>query len=106
MITYTAPQYTRDEVNFDTWYGAWHKHLAATHTEAELFAMLGGASADGARSSAQHLRAIDKTHSMGGNSAARAHARNVTAAAGDTALAICAAIEIHRLFPERAKVRA
>ena len=106
MIAYTTPQYTRNEVDFATWYSAYAKQLAAQFTAAELTAKLYGANAEGKRASASHLRAIDKTSSMTSNSAARAHGRNVAAASGDYALALCAALEIHELFPERAKIGA
>ncbi len=96
-------QYTRDDVDFETWYSSWMKQLAKLFTVEELESKLYGAKKEANKSSRSHLRAIERTHSMGSNSQARAHARNVTAAAGDYAIALRGAIEIHKLFPEYAK---
>lgn len=65
--------------------------------------MLYGASKDAQTSALQHLNAIAKSHSMSSNSQRRAQTRNVTAAAGDKAIAIRGALEIHELFPEFSK---
>lgn len=96
-------QYGRDDVVFADWYNPWMKLLARTHTVAELESMLQGASADATKHAGQHLRAIQKTGSMTGNSSARAHARNNVAASGDKKIALQGALEIHELFPEHAK---
>lgn len=96
-------QYTRDDVDFETWYSSWMKQLAKFYTVAELEEKLYGAKREANRAATSHLRAIQRTHSMTSNSQARAHAHNVTAAAGDYAIALRGAIEIHQLFPEMAK---
>lgn len=99
----TEPQYTRHEIDFDTWYSSWSKQLAENYTLDELMDKFYGARAEGRRASASHLRAIERTHSMTSNSQRRAQSRNVVAASGDYALALKGAIEIHKLFPEKAK---
>ena len=96
-------QYTRNDVDYETFYSSWMKTLAKSNTMPELESKLYGAKYEANKSSQTHLRAIDRTHSMSSNSQARAHARNITAAAGDYAIALCGAIEIHNLFPEHAK---
>lgn len=65
--------------------------------------MLDGKQCEARGASESHLKAIQATGSMQGNSSRRAHARNVAAAAGETIIAIKGAIEIHELFPEHAK---
>lgn len=96
-------KYTRNDVEYSTWYSTWMKQLAQNYTEQELECMLYGASKDAKHSALQHLNAIAKSHSMSSNSQRRAQTRNVTAAAGDKAIAIRGAIEIHELFPEFAR---
>lgn len=96
-------QYGRDDVVYADWYNPWMKLLARSHTVFELQSMLGGASVDSVKYAGQHLRAIQKTGSMTGNSAARAHARNNVAASGEKKIALQGALEIHELFPEHAK---
>lgn len=96
-------QYGREDVDFETWYSPWMKSLAATRTVAELERALYGAQKEAGKAARSHLRAVESTASMGGQSARRAHARNVTAAAGDYAIALDGALEIHELFPEHAK---
>lgn len=96
-------QYTREDIDFETWYSPWMRGLAANYTRAELERRLNGASQDGARATAAHERAIRATGSMAGQSQRRAHARNSAAAAGDLAIALTGALEIHELFPEHAK---
>lgn len=95
--------YERQDVDYATFYSDWMKRLALGHTKAELLEMLGIKSAEASRAAAGHLRAIQRTTSMQGASAARAHGRNVTAAAGDAAIAVRGALAIHQLFPEFAK---
>lgn len=99
----TMRQYGRDDVDYESWYSDWMKLLARTHTKTELQMRLSGSAAKGRMATAAHLRAIEATTSMGGQSARRAHSRNVAAAAGDERIAIEGALEIHDLFPERAK---
>lgn len=96
-------QYGRDDVQFETWYSDWMKRLALQHSLTELESMLGMKSSEATHAARAHLRAVDRTASMRGNSSARASTRNVVAAAGDTVLAIKGAMEIHELFPEQAK---
>lgn len=99
----TVRQYGRDDVNYDDWYSQWMKDLASKHTLGELQSKLGVTNGETAKAAGVHLRAIERTHSMTSNSAARAHSRNVVAASGDYSIAIRGAIEIHELFPEKAK---
>lgn len=96
-------QYGREDVDYETWYGQWSKDLARNRTLAELKAMLHGKSAEAKRGASSHERAIRRSTSMQSQSAARAHAKNVTVAAGDAAIAIRGAIEIYELFPEHTK---
>ncbi|WP_454909675.1 hypothetical protein [Variovorax gossypii] len=103
MIINHPRQYGRDDVDYHTWYSPWVKRLALVHTVPELQKMAGVASSEATRAAGTHLRAIKRTGSMQGNSMARAHSRNVVAAAGETVLAAFAALEIHELFPEHAK---
>lgn len=79
------------------------KLLARNHTRAEIAALLGVKTAEASNSARSHLRAIERTGSMGGNSQARAHSRNVTAAAGDYKIALVGALEIYDLFPQHTK---
>ena len=98
-------QYTRDDVNYETWYSDWMKQLANRYTVDELNKMHGIAKSEAEHGSQVHLRAIQKSTSMQSNSQHRAQARNVVSAAGDTAIAVMGAIEIHYLFPEHANRR-
>ena len=96
-------QYGREDVDYTTWYSDWMKALARQNTIEELEAMLCGKQREASKAAASHHRAIQRSTSMNSNSAARAHARNSTAAAGESAIAIRGALEIHELFPEHAK---
>jgi hypothetical protein len=96
-------KYGRNDVNYATFYSDWMKSLALRHTRAELELMRDGKQRDARRAASSHLRAIERTGSMAGNSSARANARNCVAAAGDARIAMDGAIEIHELFPEFAK---
>jgi hypothetical protein len=96
-------QYGRADVDYSIWYSDWMKRLAKQHTRAELERMAGITTAVSRKAAGQHLRAIEATHSMGGQSQRRAHARNVVAASGDTKIAISGALEIYDLFPEHTK---
>jgi hypothetical protein len=89
--------------NFEAWYNDWMRMLARNHTRAELTAMLTGTKAEASRAARSHLNAVEVSHSMGGQSMRRAHTRNVTAAAGDKAIAIRGALEIYDLFPQHTK---
>lgn len=101
--TTTDRQYGREDVDFATWYSPHTKQLAKIHTRAELERRLGGVRSEGARAARSHLRAIEATGSMQGQSQRRAQARNSTAAAGDLAIALRGALEIYDLFPEHTK---
>lgn len=96
-------QYKRNDIDYETWYSAWMKQLAKCYTISELESKLHGVKREGKRAASNHLRAIQRTHSMQSNSQARAQNGNATAAAGDYAIALSGAIEIHNLFPEHAK---
>jgi thioredoxin-like negative regulator of GroEL len=99
----TMRNYGRDDVDYATFYTDWMRRLAASKTIDELQALLHGTRNAAQKSARSHLRAIDATTSMSGQSARRAHTRNVTAAAGDYAIALRGAVEIHELFSEHAK---
>lgn len=92
--------YGRDDVEYSTWYSRWMKDLARTKTRKELESLLGVSAMHAKAGAAAHLRAIDATSSMGGQSQRRAHSRNVMAAAGEYRIAISGALEIYDLFPE------
>ena len=96
-------QYGRDDVDYETWYSSWMKNLAKQHTRTELDQMLYGAQSAANKAAHQHLRAVQRSHSMSSNSMARAHARNNVEASGELRIAISGALEIHDLFPEHAK---
>jgi hypothetical protein len=96
-------QYGRNDVNYETWYTDWMKNLAKAYSKEELERRMRGAKGEANEAAKSHLRAIEKTSSMQSNSMRRAHARNVTAAKGDEAIALSGAIEIHEMFPEHAK---
>lgn len=98
----TDRKYGRNDVIYDEFYSSWMKSLASSYSKIELEIMLYGAKSKARESAKCHARAIERTSSMTGNSMSRAHARNSTAAAGDAAIAINGAIEIHELFPEHA----
>lgn len=99
----TTRQYGREDVSYENWYSSWMKQLARIHTRVEIEHRLGIAVVDGAKAAAAHLRAIQATNSMEGQSQRRAQARNVAAATGDERIALSGALEIHELFPEHAK---
>lgn len=96
-------QYGRDDVDYSSWYSDWMRRLARQHTIDDLARMLLGTRAESHQAAARHLRAVEASHSMSGQSMRRAHARNVVVASGDTAIALRGAIEIHALFPEHAR---
>lgn len=96
-------KYGREDVDYESFYSQWMKYLARRYTLAELSAMRDRKQKEARKASAAHLRSIQRTASMAGNSAARAASRNVVSAAGDACIALDCAIEIHELFPEFAK---
>jgi len=106
MIDWTdwnPPTYDRHEISYETWYSEWSKKLALLHTRADLQRMLGITDRNAHTASAQHHAAVKATTSMTSQSQRRAQSRNVVAAAGETAMAIRGALDIHVLFPEHAK---
>jgi hypothetical protein len=103
MSTDSCRQYGREDVDYRTWYSDWMKYLAQCYTRAELEVMLHGKRREASIASAQHLRAIQATTSMQGQSQRRARTRNVAAAAGEYAIALRGALEIYDLFPEHTK---
>jgi len=98
-----ARQYGRDDVDFDTWYTPWMKSIAGNYTRPEIEKKLGVASFASAKAAQSHLRAIQASGSMQGNSSRRASTKNVVAASGEEVIALRGALEIHELFPEKAK---
>ena len=96
-------QYERGDVNYETWYSIWMKQLAKQYTKAEIEAKLGMTQSTLEKASKQHLRAIEGTGSMTGNSQRRAQARNNVSASGDLKIALNGALEIYELFPEHTK---
>ena len=95
--------YTREEIDYNTWYSAWMKQLAQNYTLAELERKLHGNRKRVGKETASHLRAIKSSVSMQSNSQRRAQSGNVVTARGDEMIALNGAIEIHKLFPEHAK---
>jgi hypothetical protein len=85
---WTPPQYTRDDVDYETWYSEHAKNLALLHTRAKLESFLGITSGAAHKASAQHHAAVKATTSMTSQS---------------QLIAIRGAIEIHHLFPEHAR---
>lgn len=99
----TTRKYGRDDVDFATWYTPWMKQLAAHLSRSEIEKRLGVATFEGRKAARRHLAAIEATSSMHSQSQRRAQTGNVTRAAGEEAIALRGAIEIHELFPEHAK---
>lgn len=89
--------------DYDTHYSDWAKLLAANYTAEELSTLLPINERAAKRAAYLHLRAIEKSTSMQSNSQARAQSRSYMAMLGDKVLAINGALEIHRLFPDKAK---
>jgi hypothetical protein len=90
-------QYGRDDIDYETWYSDHAKRLAASYTAAELRAKLGEARDTGERYSRQWLNARNQQTN-------RVHETSLhAAAAGQDAMAIRSALEIHVLFPEHGK---
>lgn len=89
--------------DFNTWYSPWMKTLAQNYTKSELESRLAKVRSEAIPAAQSHLRAIQATASMSGNSSRRAHARNIISSIGDETIAVRGALEIHELFPERAK---
>jgi len=87
-------------------YNAWSRQMAKIHSVKELEDMLYGASTDLTKSTASHLKAVEKSTSMQSNSQRRAQARNVVSGNWEKKNAIENALEIHRFYPEQAKKEA
>lgn len=98
-------QYGRNDVDYETWYSHWMKHLARTHAVADLERALYGINQATRKATKSHLRAIQATGSMQSQSMRRAHTGNVVAVGSETASALRGALEIHELFPEHAAPR-
>ena len=96
-------QYSRDDIEYETWYSRWHKRLALEHTRSELAGLFNKADSNAKKASCSHLRAVQATASMTGCSQRRAQARNTVFAASELKMAVDAALEIYELFPEHTK---
>ena len=96
-------QYGRNDVEYKDWYSDWMKRLARRYSYEELSEQYEIACGEAYKHGMQHLKAIQKSTSMTGNSQHRAQARNCVAASGEYKIALSGAIEIHELFPEHAK---
>lgn len=90
-----APAFSFDE------YSQWSRRLAVHHSIDDLERMLGVVSGAATAAAHTHLRAIGRSTSMQSNSQARAQSGNVVAAAGERKMAVSAALELHRFYPER-----
>ena len=95
--------YTREQINYDTWYSSWMKQLALNYTLAELERKLTDNRKRVGGEAASHLRAIEASGSMSSQSQRKAQSRNVLVATGDEMIALNGAIEIYELFPEHTK---
>lgn len=96
-------QYSREDVEYTTWYSDWSKNLARDSTRTELERRLYGAGADTERLTRSHLRAVEASTSMQSQSQRRAQTGNVVAANGEYKMALRGALEIYELFPEYTK---
>lgn len=91
-------------IDYNLWYSDWSKSFAKNYTADELSRLCAITNKALHRASNAHLRSINKTTGMQSHSQGRAHSRNTVAMLGDKLLAINAALEIHKLFPEKAKL--
>lgn len=89
--------------DYNTWYSAYSKHLAITHSDSELFEMFVDIDEQLSSATATHLRAIEKSHSIQGNSQHRAQAGNVVRGLSQEKSSVVSAREIHKLFPQYTK---
>ena len=96
-------QYTREDVDFETWYSDWMKNLAKAYTQPELEKMLSKTGKALTNAAQSHLRAIKKSTSMTSNARHRGQTRNVVAANSQFVSALRGALEIYKLFPEETK---
>ena len=84
-------------------YSTWSRWLAKDFTRPELEKKLIRLGGELSKASASHLRAVNKTTSMSGNSQSRAHSRNVVAGLGEERMAIENALELHDFYPNQCK---
>lgn len=96
-------QYGRDDIDYETWYTPWMKLLAKTCSKESLEGKLFGNSLNAKKAGLYHLRAIEGSCSMQGNSSRRASTRNAVAALGEFGISLRGALEIYELFPEKTK---
>lgn len=84
-------------------YSNWSREMAKNYTRAELEKRL--AKVDGQRGSlaASHLRAVEKTTSMTGNSQRRAQSRNAMVGNYEEYQAVKNALELYDFYPEKTK---
>lgn len=97
-------QYTREDITYATFYNPNMKRLALAYTRAELEKRMGIARGEASVQAHNHLRAVERSTSMSGNSGARARTRAGVEVAGQLKIDLAGALEIHELFPEHAKV--
>lgn len=98
MVDY---KYTRDEINYETWYNPYMKLLARTMTRESIEAALGYTKSKAHEAGLSHLRTIQKSGSNLANSSQRAKGRNAVEHMGEYRIALRGALEIYDLFPER-----
>lgn len=84
-------------------YSDWSRQLAKNYSRAELESRLRKLGGELERSTAAHLRAIERTSSMQSQSQARAQTGNVVRANGEERMALQNALEIYDNYPERTK---
>lgn len=96
-------QYTREDVSYATFYNPSMKRLALAHTRKELEGRFGIAGGEALAQAHCHLRAVERSASMSGNSGARARTRAGVEVAGQLKIDLAGALEIHDLFPEHAR---
>lgn len=96
--------YTREEVDYTSWYSEWSKRLAKTKSLQDLFGIYWSIEhkREGLRNS--HHNAISKSTSMTSNSQHRAQTKNAMLGNMDYYFAVLGAIEIYELFPEETDV--
>jgi len=96
-------KYNREDIDYDTWYSDWSKLIAKTKSLAEIQKELGVVDAEVGSAAKSHLRAIEKSTSMQGNSSSRAQSKNTLVGASERKIAFNGALEIYELFPEHTK---
>lgn len=96
-------QYGREDVDYDTFYTDFMKHLAKTYTKEELLDKLNKETNTIKKATKTHLVSIEKSTSMRSNSSSRASSRQSVSGHSLNISYISGALEIHDLFPEFAK---